>query len=67
MSEEIDPQDFVKRIQQLGREQHDEQEAARVKKLEEDLILGRSERLARRAGGYSGIPFRVCPLLTPIP
>lgn len=50
MSEEIDPQEFVQRIRQLG-EQRDQQDAARVKKLEEDLIQGRSERLARRAGG----------------
>jgi hypothetical protein len=50
MSEEIDPQEFVQRIRQLG-EQRDQEDANRVKKLEEDLIQGRSERLARRAGG----------------
>lgn len=49
MSEEIDPTEFVQRIRQLG-EQRDQQDAERVKKLEEDLIQGRSERLARRAG-----------------
>lgn len=50
MAEEIDPSEFVQRIRQLG-EQRDQQDAERVKKLEEDLIQGRSERLARRAGG----------------
>lgn len=51
MADEIDPSEFVQRIRQLG-EQRDQQDAERVKKLEEDLIQGRSERLARRAGGY---------------
>lgn len=51
MSEEIDPQVFVQHIRQLS-EQRDQQDAERVKKLEEDLIQGRSERLARRAGGF---------------
>lgn len=50
MAEEVDPQEFMQRIRQLG-EQRDQQDAERVKKLEEDLIQGRSERLARRAGG----------------
>ena len=50
MAEELDPQDFMKRIRQLG-EQQDQQDTERVKKLEEDLILSRSERLSRRAGG----------------
>ncbi|KAF2653064.1 hypothetical protein K491DRAFT_695041 [Lophiostoma macrostomum CBS 122681] len=49
MSEEIDPSDFVQRIRQLG-EQRDQQDAERVRKLEEEIIQGRSERLARRAG-----------------
>jgi hypothetical protein len=49
---EIDPSEFVQRIRQLG-EQRDQQDAERVKKLEEDLIQGRSERLARRAGAWS--------------
>ncbi|KZM20357.1 hypothetical protein ST47_g8529 [Ascochyta rabiei] len=43
-----DPSEFVERIRQLG-EQRDQQDTDRVKKLEEDLIQGRSERLARRA------------------
>lgn len=49
MADEIDPSEFVQRIRQLG-EQRDQQDAERVKKLEEDLLQGRSERLARRAG-----------------
>jgi hypothetical protein len=49
MAEEIDPSEFVQRIRQLG-EQRDQQDADRVRKLEEELIQGRSERLARRAG-----------------
>jgi len=50
MADEVDPSEFVQRIRQLG-EQRDQQDAERVKKLEEELIQGRSERLARRAGG----------------
>jgi hypothetical protein len=50
MADEIDPSEFVQRIRQLG-EQRDQQDADRVKKLEEELMQGRSERLARRAGG----------------
>jgi hypothetical protein len=46
---EIDPSEFVQRIQRLG-DQRDREDAERVKKLEEELIQGRSERLARRAG-----------------
>ncbi|KAJ4362665.1 hypothetical protein N0V95_001373 [Ascochyta clinopodiicola] len=53
-----DPSDFVERIRQLG-EQRDQQDADRVKKLEEELIQGRSERLARRAGGCIYVSFRV--------
>jgi hypothetical protein len=49
MADEIDPTEFVARIRQLG-EQRDTQDAERVKRLEEELIQGRSERLARRAG-----------------
>ncbi|CAN9099219.1 unnamed protein product [Alternaria alternata] len=47
-SKEIDPSEFVQRIQRLG-DQRDREDAERVKKLEEELIQGRSERLARRA------------------
>jgi hypothetical protein len=55
MSEEIDTQEFVQRIRQLGeqRDQQDQHDAEKAKKLEEDLIQQRSERLARRAGAWS--------------
>ena len=69
MSEEIDPSDFVQRIRQLG-EQRDQQDAERVRKLEEEIIQGRSERLARRAGmvpcsgpsvpGFESLPLTLC-------
>jgi hypothetical protein len=44
MSEEVNPQEFARRIRQLG------EQTIGDKKLEEELIQGRSERLARRAG-----------------
>ncbi|OCK81601.1 hypothetical protein K432DRAFT_403667 [Lepidopterella palustris CBS 459.81] len=47
-ADELDPSEFVQRIRQLG-EQRDQQDAERVRKLEEEIIQGRSERLARRA------------------
>ena len=50
-ADELDPSEFVQRIRQLG-EQRDQQDAERVRKLEEEIIQGRSERLARRAGEY---------------
>jgi hypothetical protein len=52
---EIDPSEFVQRIQRLG-DQRDREDAERVKKLEEELIQGRSERLARRAGLFFQCP-----------
>ena len=52
MSDELDPAEFVQRIRQLG-EQRDQQDAERVRKLEEEIIQGRSERLARRAGTHA--------------
>ncbi|KAF2864982.1 hypothetical protein BDV95DRAFT_269150 [Massariosphaeria phaeospora] len=48
MSQELDPSEFVQRIRQLGAER-DQEDAERVRKLEEEIIQGRSERLARRA------------------
>jgi hypothetical protein len=51
MDSEINPKEFAQRIRELGAER-DQQDAERVKKLEEDLIQGRSERLARRAGVF---------------
>ena len=46
-SDEVDQ--FLQRMRTMS-EQRDQQDAERVKKLEEELIQGRSERLARRAG-----------------
>lgn len=68
MADEIDPSEFVQRIRQLG-EQRDQQDAERVKKLEEDLLQGRSERLARRAGESAHPVVVVVPLVdsTPCP
>ncbi|KAJ4288554.1 hypothetical protein N0V90_011791 [Kalmusia sp. IMI 367209] len=46
--DEVDPRQFLERMRTLS-EKRDQQDAERVKKLEEELIQGRSERLARRA------------------
>ncbi|KAF2119875.1 hypothetical protein BDV96DRAFT_485510 [Lophiotrema nucula] len=48
MSEEIEPSEFVRRIRDLGA-QRDQQDAERVRKLEEEVLKGREERMARRA------------------
>jgi hypothetical protein len=55
-SDEVDQ--FLQRMRTMS-EQRDQQDAARVKKLEEELIQGRSERLARRAGMPSCFPLRL--------
>lgn len=49
MSNPDDVDQFLQRVRTMSdlRDNHD---AERVKKLEEELIQGRSERLARRAG-----------------
>lgn len=47
--DEVDPRQFLERMRTLS-DLRDQQDAERVKKLEEELIQGRSERLARRAG-----------------
>ena len=44
-----DVKDFLKRIRELG-EQRDREDEERTKKLEQDIIQGRKEREARRAG-----------------
>jgi hypothetical protein len=62
MSEDLDPSEFVQRIRQLG-EQRDQQDAERVRKLEEEIIQGRSERLARRAGRPQSSLLLFCLLL----
>jgi hypothetical protein len=48
-ADEADPRQFLERMRTLA-DLRDQQDAERVKKLEEELIQGRSERLARRAG-----------------
>ncbi|KAF2276834.1 uncharacterized protein EI97DRAFT_433067 [Westerdykella ornata] len=48
MADKLDPAEFVERIRQLG-EQRDQEDENRVRRLEEEIIQGRSERLARRA------------------
>ena len=53
---DVDPSEFVERIRRLG-DQRDQEDAERVKKLEEELIQVRSERLARRAGLFFSIPW----------
>lgn len=55
MTEELDPAEFVRRIQQLG-EQKDQEDRERVRKLEQDILEGRSERQKRR----EGMPARGC-------
>jgi chromosome condensin MukBEF ATPase and DNA-binding subunit MukB len=52
-----DVNDFLKRIQELGtrRDQEDEE---RNRKLEEEIIQGRKERQARRAGSCNPL----CPV-----
>jgi hypothetical protein len=44
-----DVNDFLLRIRELG-EKRDQEDEARTKKLEEDILQGRKERQARRAG-----------------
>ena len=44
-----DVQDFLLRIRELG-DQRDREDEERNRKLEEEIIQGRKERQARRAG-----------------
>ena len=44
-----DVNDFLKRIKELG-DQRDREDEERTRKLEEEIIQGRRERQARRAG-----------------
>ena len=46
-----DVNDFLKRIKELG-DQRDREDEERTRKLEEEIIQGRKERQARRAGMY---------------
>lgn len=65
-----DVNDFLLRIRELG-EKRDKEDEARTKKLEEDILQGRKERQARRAGTpvvlCLFLPHTVlcCPLLLP--
>ena len=63
--EDISPADFVKKIRALG-EQRDREDAARFAQLEQDIVKGREERAARRAGSSSGSlwPSQHCTLFT---
>ena len=45
----LGPSDFVQRIRKLGQDQELES-TERNRALEDEILLGRSERLARRAG-----------------
>jgi hypothetical protein len=46
-----DVNDFLKRIRELG-EKRDKEDEERTKKLEEEILQGRKERQARRAGNF---------------
>lgn len=53
-----DVNDFLKRIQELGHKR-DQEDEERNRKLEEEILQGRKERQARRAGmsqmSYAGL------------
>lgn len=46
-----DVNDFLQRIRELG-EKRDKEDEERTKKLEEEIVQGRKERQARRAGKF---------------
>lgn len=46
-----DVNDFLLRIRELG-EKRDKEDEERTRKLEEDILQGRKEREARRAGTF---------------
>ena len=47
-----DVNDFLLRIRELG-DQRDKEDEERTRKLEEEILQGRKERQARRAGQFS--------------
>lgn len=47
-----DVNDFLRRIRELG-DQRDKEDEERTRKLEEEILQGRKERQARRAGQYN--------------
>lgn len=63
-----DVNDFLLRIRELG-EKRDKEDDHRTKKLEDEILQGRKERQARRAGNDSFIslsfPTFLCPFLLP--
>ena len=46
-----DVNDFLRRIRELG-DKRDREDQERTRKLEEDILQGRRERQARRAGMF---------------
>lgn len=50
-----DVNDFLKRIQEMG-SKRDQEDEERNKKLEEEIMQGRRERQARRAGLFAPLP-----------
>ena len=54
-----DVNDFLQRIRQLG-EQREKEDEERTKKLEEEILQGRRERQARRAGNIHSPIFFFC-------
>lgn len=49
-----DVTEFLKRIRELG-EQRDREDEERTRKLEQEIIQGRKEREARRAGTWTTV------------
>lgn len=47
-----DVNDFLQRIKELG-DKRDQEDEERNRKLEEEILQGRAERQARRAGKFS--------------
>lgn len=50
-----DVNDFLLRIRELG-DKRDKEDEERTRKLEEDILKGRQERQARRAGEFTRPP-----------
>jgi hypothetical protein len=54
-----DVNDFLQRIKELG-DRRDQEDEERNKKLEEEILQGRKERQARRAGRPISDPPHLC-------
>ena len=52
-----DVTDFLRRIRELG-DKRDREDEERTRKLEEEILQGRKERQARRAGGGNALAVR---------